>query len=129
MSKNSVVMTAAVVVTSVVIAPLVAMVFKSVVPLLILPAVVSVVVAFMYKGYVGEDMSYNFRRETTTLVAVLGVILVAILSVKYPAETGQVFDGVQASVEPIFMLLYRSLMVIVGTAVAVFLPLSLTVKK
>lgn len=124
---NPALLSAAVVGSSVVVAPVAYYVTGMLSMLLVVPAVVSLLVAFMYRGYVGSEMTYDFRRETTTMVAVFSVILIAVLSVSKPVTVG--LPELAGAVGPIFMVLYRSLVAIVATAVAVYLPLSITVKK
>jgi len=102
------------------------LVFRSVWVLFVIPAVASLVTAFMFKEVTGTVMSEEFRKETTTITAVFAVVLAVLSSLNLPAIG---LDGRPDNVLPIFMIIYMSVWAIVAVLVTVYLPLGVTVDK
>ncbi|PIY17036.1 hypothetical protein CO112_02165 [Candidatus Dojkabacteria bacterium CG_4_9_14_3_um_filter_150_Dojkabacteria_WS6_41_13] len=117
---------AIVVVSTCIFAPLMWLVFRSVWVLFVIPAVASLVTAFMFKEVTGTVMSEEFRKETTTITAVFAVVLAVLSSLNLPAIG---LDGRPDNVLPIFMIIYMSVWAIVAVLVTVYLPLGVTVDK
>lgn len=126
-TQKSMMLSAAVVVMSVIVAPLLWLLTGSLAALFGLPMATSLFVALLYKQYTGVSMSADFRRETTTITAVFAVILGVLSALNLP-KIG--LDGrVDETVLPIFMIVYMSVWAIVATLVTVFLPLGITVER
>lgn len=117
---------ALVVVSTVLVAPLAWLLFKSVWVLLGIPAVVSLGAAAMFKDYTGVAMSQEFRKETTTITAVFAVVLAVLASSNLPAVG---LDGRPDTMLPIFMIIFMSVWAIIGVLVTVYLPLGVTIPK
>jgi hypothetical protein len=117
---------AVVVVSTVLVAPLVWLLFKSVWVLLGIPAVVSLGAAVMFKEYTGSAMTQEFRKETTTITAVFAVVLAVLASSNLPAIG---LDGRPDTMLPIFMIIFMSVWAIIAVLVTVYLPLGVTIPK
>lgn len=120
------VLTAIIAVASVGVGPLLWWYFNNVTFLFAVPALVSFVIAFMYKDLVGEVMSASFRNETTVIVAVLAVIVSAIITVRMPMVG---LDGVPGTTLPVFLIFFRSVWGLTTALLTVYLPLGVTLPK
>ncbi len=123
---NPIVPLAAIIISAIFVGPLLTVYTGYVIAVFLVPAVVSFIVAFTYKDMTGLELTEEMRRSATVITSVLGILLVVFWTMLVPTQT---VNEIPQNTFTVYQIVFRSLWVIAGVLVSVFLPLGVTVPK